>query len=116
MCEEYNGWKNRQTWLVNLWLNNEPSSQQALYDIANSLIFDAKELADGSPVPVHMRADTLMEYIMDRFYSVENFLPKATEDLDANLSGMFLDLLNDAIWMADLESIVEGAVETYAEA
>ena len=108
MCEEYNGWKNRQTWLVNLWLNNEPSSQQALYDIAN----DTEELADGSPVPVHMRADTLMEYIMDRFYSVENFL---TEDLDANLSGMFLDLLNDAIWMADLESIIEGAVETYAK-
>ena len=109
MCEEYNGWKNRQTWLVNLWLNNEPSSQQALYNLAN----DTEELADGSPVPVHMRADTLMEYIMDRFYSVENFL---TEDLDANLSGMFLDLLNDAIWMADLESIIEGAVETYAKA
>ena len=110
MCEEYNGWKNRQTWLVNLWLNNEPSSQQALYDIAND---NDDGLADGSPTPVHMRADTLMEYIMDRFYSVENFL---TEDLDANLSGMFLDLLNDAIWMADLESIIEGAVETYAEA
>ena len=109
MCEEYTGWKNRQTWLVNLWLNNEPSSQQALYNLAN----DTEELADGSPVPVHMRADTLMEYIMDRFYSVENFL---TEDLDANLSGMFLDLLNDAIWMADLESIVEGAVDTYAKA
>ena len=110
MCEEYNGWKNRQTWLVNLWLNNEPSSQQALYDIAND---NDDGLADGSPTPVHMRADTLMEYIMDRFYSVENFL---TEDLDANLSGMFLDLLNDAIWMADLESIIEGAVETYAKA
>jgi len=110
MCEEYNGWKNRQTWLVNLWLNNEPSSQQALYDIAND---NDDGLADGSPTPVHMRADTLMEYIMDRFYSVENFL---TEDLDSNLSGMFLDLINDGIWMADLESIIEGAVETYAEA
>ena len=109
MCEEYNGWKNRQTWLVNLWLNNEPSSQQALYDIAND---NDDGLADGSPTPVHMRADTLMEYIMDRFYSVENFL---TEDLDANLSGMFLDLLNDAIWMADLESIVAGAVDNYVE-
>ena len=110
MCEEYNGWKNRQTWLVNLWLNNEPSSQQALYDIAND---NDDGLADGSPTPVHMRADTLMEYIVDNFYNVENFL---TEDLDANLSGMFLDLLNDAIWMADLESIVEGAVDTYAKA
>ena len=110
MCEEYNGWKNRQTWLVNLWLNNEPSSQQALYDIANA---NDDGLADGSPTPVHMRADTLMEYIVDNFYNVENFL---TEDLDANLSGMFLDLLNDAIWMADLEAIVSGAVDNYVEA
>ena len=109
MCEEYNGWKNRQTWLVNLWLNNEPSSQQALYDIAND---NDDGLADGSPTPVHMRADTLMEYIMDRFHNVENFL---TEDLDANLSGMFLDLINDGIWMADLESIVAGAVDNYVE-
>tara|TARA_R110000824_G_scaffold101000_1_gene239902 strand:- start:327 stop:662 length:336 start_codon:yes stop_codon:yes gene_type:complete len=109
MCEEYNGWKNRQTWLVNLWLNNKPSSQQALYDIAND---NDDGLADGSPTPVHMRADTLMEYIMDRFHNVENFL---TEDLDSNLSGMFLDLINDGIWMADLESIVAGAVDNYVE-
>ena len=106
MCEEYNGWKNRQTWLVNLWLNNEPSSQQALYDIAND---NDDGLADGSPTPVHMRADTLMEYIMDRFHMVED--KRVTP-----LHGMFLDLLNDAIWMADLESIIEGAVETYAKA
>ena len=49
---------------------------------------------------------------MDRFHNVENFL---TEDLDANLSGMFLDLINDGIWMADLESIVAGAVDNYVE-
>ena len=109
MCEEYNGWKNRQTWLVNLWLNNQPASHQALYNLAN----DTEELSDGSPVPIYKRADTLMEYIMDRFQNVENFL---TEDLDSNLNGMFLDLLNDAIWMADLESIVSGAVDNYAKA
>ena len=115
MCEEYNGWKNRQTWLVNLWLNNEPSSQQALYNLAN----DTEELADGSPVPVHMRADTLMEYIMDRFHNIDEFVTEKLPDSwkwDSNLKGMFLDLLNDAIWMADLESIIEGAVETYAKA
>jgi len=108
MCEEYNGWKNRQTWLVNLWLNNEPSSQQALYDIAND---NDDGLADGSPTPVHMRADTLMEYIMDRFHMVEEMKGFFEQDL----SGMFLDLLSDAIWMADLESIVSGAVDNYVE-
>ena len=108
MCEEYNGWKNRQTWLVNLWLNNEPSSQQALYDIAN----DAEELVDGSPAPIYMGADTLMEYIMDRFHMVEEMKGFFEQDL----SGMFLDLLSDAIWMADLDAIVSGAVDNYVEA
>ena len=108
MCEEYNGWKNRQTWLVNLWLNNEPSSQQALYDIAN----DAEELVDGSPAPIYMRADTLMEYIMDRFYMLE-YLQK---EIDNPFNGLFLDLINDGIWSADLEAIVSGAVDNYVEA
>ena len=101
MCEEYNGWKNRQTWLVNLWLNNEPASQQALYNIAN----DTEELADGSPAPIYTRADTLMEYIMDEFFLLEN----------KDISGMFLDMISDYIWMVDLESIVEGAVDNYVE-
>ena len=105
MCEEYNGWKNRQTWLVNLWLNNEPSSQQALYDIAND---NDDGLADGSPTPVHMRADTLMEYIMDRFHMVE-------DKMVTPLHGMFLDLINDGIWSADLEAIVSGAGDNYVE-
>ena len=108
MCEEYNGWKNRQTWLVILWLNNEPSSQQALYDIAN----DAEELVDGSPAPIYMRADTLMEYIMDRFYMLESL----QKEIDNPLNGLFLDLINDGIWSADLEAIVSGAVDNYVEA
>ncbi len=108
MCEEYNGWKNRQTWLVNLWLNNEPSSQQALYDIAN----DAEELVDGSPAPIYMRADTLMEYIMDRFYMLESL----QKEIDNPFNGLFLDLINDGIWSADLEAIVSGAVDNYVEA
>ena len=108
MCEEYNGWRNRQTWLVNLWLNNEPSSQQALYDIAN----DAEELVDGSPAPIYMRADTLMEYIMDRFYMLESL----QKEIDNPFNGLFLDLINDGIWSADLEAIVSGAVDNYVEA
>jgi hypothetical protein len=30
---EYNGWTNRETWLVNLWLTNEQHSYEALQRI-----------------------------------------------------------------------------------
>ena len=29
----YNGWKNYETWLVNLWLTNEPGTDKDLRDI-----------------------------------------------------------------------------------
>ena len=30
---EYNGWTNRETWLVNLWLNNDMGSYEFLLEI-----------------------------------------------------------------------------------
>ena len=34
--DTYNGWKNRETWLVNLWINNNPYLQAELMDIIKS--------------------------------------------------------------------------------
>lgn len=33
---EYNGWTNRETWLVNLWLSNDMESYEFLQDICNT--------------------------------------------------------------------------------
>ncbi len=30
---EYNGWTNRETWLTNLWLNNDMGSYEQLQEI-----------------------------------------------------------------------------------
>lgn len=32
----YNGWSNRETWVVNLWLNNEPYSYDMLQHIVKA--------------------------------------------------------------------------------
>ena len=53
-----------------------------------------------------------MGYIMDRFYMLES-MPK---EIDDPFNGLFLDLINDGIWSADLEAIVSGAVDNYVEA
>ena len=34
--DTYNGWKNRETWLVNLWLTNEQGPYNTLVEIAES--------------------------------------------------------------------------------
>lgn len=34
MCEQYNGWKNRETWALNLWLTND----QGLYELTRERV------------------------------------------------------------------------------
>ena len=31
--DQYNGWSNKETWLINLWINNDPYLQENLLDI-----------------------------------------------------------------------------------
>lgn len=82
--DEYNGWKNRETWLINLWINNDPYLQQELVYIT--------ELEDG----IYLKVQMLKEL-------VENI---AFDHLDEQ-SDMSSDLINTAIARADLREIVE---------
>jgi len=82
--DEYNGWRNRETWLINLWINNDPYLQQELVYII--------ELEDG----IYTKVQMLKEL-------VENI---AFDHLDEQ-SGMSSDLINTAIARADLREIVE---------
>ena len=48
-AERYNGWSNRETWLANLWLNNDESSYNVLcraIDVDGSLFDKADWLEE----------------------------------------------------------------------
>lgn len=46
MCEEYNGWSNKPTWLFSLWLSDDPAFQELMRDKAKSDSKKAEALRD----------------------------------------------------------------------
>ena len=43
MCDEYNGWSNKFTWLVSLWLDNELYTSDYLMQLSNNEGLDLYE-------------------------------------------------------------------------
>lgn len=84
----YNGWTNYETWLVNLWMDNEEPSQEYWYEKAT----EALENNDcGRDSAVAALADAMWE-------QREEAMPTAE-------SGIFADLLNAALGRVDWRDI-----------
>ena len=92
--EEYNGWKNYETWVVNLWLTNDEVSYNYLFDLA-------KETPDKFYLSKILKRDT-----EERFFDIQD---------DGQLPGMFVDLLNSALSMVDWVEIAENALTMVEE-
>ena len=56
MCEEYNGWTNRETWALALWLDNDEGLRALTEDMISDAIFAANEGGE-----VHQVAQALQE-------------------------------------------------------
>jgi len=80
----YNGWSNRETWLVSLWLNNDES----LY----SQLIEAIEL--------HEAASIKAEWLAER---VQEQLDWHLEDQDASL---WVDMLRSSFYRVDWLEII----------
>ena len=88
----YNGWKNRETWLVNVWLGNDKFADEHSRDVANQKI------------ELYERADTLKEFV---------YLICMGDDreIDGQTSGLAVDLLNDAIETVDFRELIQSYEE-----
>lgn len=81
----YNGWSNRETWLVSLWLNNEP----VLYS-------QLTEALRRNEMP-SLQAEWLCERVQEQ-------LAWHLEESDASL---WVDMLNTAFYRVDWVEVIE---------
>ena len=83
MTENYNGWKNRETWVVALWLNNE----QDLYNVCRAIV----------KVNDRFKARDMIEDMVRRQSPIT--------------CGMYADLINHALWQVDWDAIAKSFME-----
>ena len=84
--DEYNGWSNRETWAVNLWLSND----QGMYSEACRIIKDAEDAEDAE--------EKIKEY-------VEDLKVLLNEEGADELKGMFNDI--GSMWRVNWKELVE---------
>ena len=87
----YNGWTNRETWVVNLWLSNDESESKWLDELAN----DGREIYD--------QARALEEYIQEAWQDLLEF-----QKIE---SSIWADLMTTALWAVDWREIIEAHQE-----
>lgn len=87
MSQEYNGWTNYETWLVNLWLTNEEWSAEELRSIANN-----GQRRD-------YRKEELKSYVEDEMLALHK------------LNGLASDLIGSALSMVNWYEILDHATE-----
>ena len=83
----YNGWVNRETWLISLWLNNDQDSYELLTKVL------------GLNTPSTRKAEKLHNLIEDQMYDLE---------LEASL---WSDLLSTALAQVDWLEVIESNLE-----
>jgi hypothetical protein len=91
----YNGWTNYQTLVVNLWLDNDGYHEASRDDLE-------ERLRDGEPA-----ADVVAGYA--------EMMEMAAEEMQPEVTGMYADLLGQALGMVDWREIAESVVGDLAQ-
>ena len=89
MCTKYNGWTNRETWCVNLWLTNDEGDYKWLTEIIN----DHGTFGESA----QRLKDELNDIINDVCYH---------EAGKQKISGMFIDMLRASFALVDFREII----------
>jgi hypothetical protein len=119
MCEKYNGWSNRETWLVKLWIDNEEESQADAIGRARGALSAAEQYrAYPTQIAVDAARGILADYFQERV--TEGLLAghrEAGRDARNLLSygSMYSDLLGTALarvdWYEIAKAYLDGAMD-----
>ena len=90
--DTYNGWKNRETWLVNLWLTNEQGPYNTLVEIAES------------DCELYEKANQLKQFVYELCMGPESVI-------NGQANGLVCDLVNQSLNDVDYREIVSGIIE-----
>lgn len=91
----YSGWTNYETWLVNLWMDNDQGSQEYWQETAQECMQDAIDGNDTSDVRA-LATYNLSERMKEQH---EEFTPETT--------GVYSDLLSSALGRVDWYEIAK---------
>lgn len=98
--EGYNGWENKWTWYVNLWIDNDGYAGGSLGVSEQAEEFVADALGDSTDDPLGDASDKLADWIEER----------VTEDLGEH-DGLLDDLLGYALALVNWHEIAEHYVK-----
>jgi hypothetical protein len=104
MSERYNGWTNYETWLVNLWMDNEQGSQDFFREVARGIHSQTDAYNTGLTVAEEARfrfSDWLKQY-----YS---------EETRPELPGVYGDLLCGALSSVNWDEIARHYIDAIVE-
>lgn len=94
---EYNGWTNYQTWLVNLWLNNDSDSCECLRYMARDCL-------------THLNGNT-----DDAIWELAKRIEENHEELTPEITGVYADLLSHSLRMVEWREIAKHIIEQEIE-
>ena len=97
----YNGWTNRETWLVNLWLSNDQGTYDALENLVAGIAAEDTEF--GTISREHRIANALESFVDDVI---------APPDADVPY-GLAVDLITSALARVDWRELADNYAEDF---